>query len=665
MSDRNGSSPLVPTDVPTRHPRRRWGVIALFAAASVVAGGLTAGDNPAEHLLSILLLGAAIVAIYLLYDSLLRAKLRLERLGRAHLMYEAARRLSGTLVADEIYDGLRELAARAMPIDGMIVSSYDSAARTVRCVYGWVTGAAFDPKTLPPLTIDLTKPGGMQTEVIRTGEGRLYSDVVRRVKSPGGHYYDVGPGGSVRDLSRPGAAPPGAKCAVMVPVKRDGDVVGVVQVMCDTPGSYTAEHLEILRSLVAPMAVALQNADLYARANREIRERTRMEEALKRSEELLRQADRRKDEFLATLSHELRNPLAPIRTAVGLLRTGEPERDKLAYCEDVIERQVAHMARLLDDLLDVSRVSRGTLRLLKQRVPVAELIRHATESSHPVIVAGGHRLTTIIAVEPILLDVDETRLAQVISNLLNNAARYSEPGSRIRLAVERDGDEAVITVRDNGLGMRPEMLTRVFEPFFQIDQSHDRSQGGLGIGLTLVKQIVEIHGGTVTAASDGLGKGCEFTVRLPVARGSAIPAAGRPEDEVEGGMATPRSRILVVDDLRDSTDSLAMMLRAKGHDVRTAYDGYEAVEVALQYRPDVVILDIGMPRLNGYDAARMIREQSGGDSPMLIALTGWGHDENRLRTKEAGFDHHLVKPVDPAVLTKLLAERWEGAQGQR
>ncbi|HEU4941587.1 MAG TPA: hypothetical protein VFT97_08220, partial [Candidatus Eisenbacteria bacterium] len=181
MSDRNGGSPLAPEDVPTRHPRRRWGVIALFAAASVVAGGLTAGDNPAEHLVSILLLGAAIVAIYLLYDSLLRAKLRLERLGRAHLMYEAARRLSGTLVADEIYDGLRELAARAMPIDGMIVSSYDSAARTVRCVYGWVSGAAFDPKTLPPLTIDLTKPGGMQTEVIRTGEGRLYSDVVRRV----------------------------------------------------------------------------------------------------------------------------------------------------------------------------------------------------------------------------------------------------------------------------------------------------------------------------------------------------------------------------------------------------------------------------------------------------------------------------------------------------
>jgi CheY-like chemotaxis protein len=223
----------------------------------------------------------------------------------------------------------------------------------------------------------------------------------------------------------------------------------------------------------------------------------------------------------------------------------------------------------------------------------------------------------------------------------------------------------VIRVRDNGVGIRPEMLTRVFEPFFQIDQSNDRSQGGLGIGLTLVKQIVEIHGGTVTAASDGLGKGCEFTVRLPVARGSAIPAAGRPEGEVEGGMTTPRSRILVVDDLRDSTDSLAMMLRAKGHDVRTAYDGYEAVEIALQYRPDVVILDIGMPRLNGYDAARMIREQSGGDSPMLIALTGWGHDENRLRTKEAGFDHHLVKPVDPAVLTKLLAERWEGAQGQR
>jgi CheY-like chemotaxis protein len=235
---------------------------------------------------------------------------------------------------------------------------------------------------------------------------------------------------------------------------------------------------------------------------------------------------------------------------------------------------------------------------------------------------------------------------------------YSETGSKIRLTAERDGDHAVIRVKDNGVGMRAEMLPRVFEPFFQIDRSLDRSQGGLGIGLTLVKQIVEIHGGTVTAASDGLGKGCEFTVRLPVARGVVAPAAGRPEDEVEVGMTTPRSKILVVDDLRDSADSLAMMLRAKGHDVRVAYDGYEAVEIALHYRPDVVLLDIGMPRLNGYEAARTIRQQAGGDSPMLIAVTGWGHDENRLRTKEAGFDHHLVKPVEPAVLTKLLAERW-------
>ena len=659
MSDRNGSS-LMPPDLPTRYPRRRWAVTFLFAAAAAIAAVLTAGRSPAEHAMSIALIVAAIGAIYLLFDSLLRAKRRLEQLGRAHLMYEAARKLSGTLVADEIYDGLRELASRAMPIDGMIVSSYDATTRTVRCMYGWVNGAGFDPTTLPALTIDPMRSGGMQTEIIRTGEGRLYSDVTQRVKSPGGRYYDVGPGGKVRDLNRPGAPPPDSKCAIMVPVKLGEEVVGVVQVMCDRPNAYTPEHLSIMKSLVAPMAVALQNADLYARANREIVERARIEGALKRSEGMLLEADRRKDEFLATLAHELRNPLAPIRTAVALLRSGEPDPDKLTYCQDVIERQAGHMARLLDDLLDVSRVSRGTLRLRRERVEVADVIRHATEASHPLIVAGGHHLTTMLNGDSIVLHADPTRLAQVISNLLNNAARYSEPGSKIRLTVERDDEHAVIRVRDNGVGMRPEMLTRIFEPFFQIDQSLDQSQGGLGIGLTLVKQIVEIHGGTVCAASEGLGKGCEFTVRLPVARSANAPVAGRPEDEVEVGMATPRSRILVVDDLRDSADSLAMMLRAKGHDVRTAYDGYEAVEVALQYRPDVVLLDIGMPRLNGYDAARLIREQSGGDSPMLIAVTGWGHDENRLRTKEAGFDHHLVKPVEPAVLTKLLAERWEG-----
>jgi signal transduction histidine kinase/ActR/RegA family two-component response regulator len=661
VSDRNGQNLFTPPDVPTRYPRRRWAVVFLFAAAAVVAAVLTAGDSLSEHIVSVALIVAAIVSIYLLYDSLVRSRRKLEQLGRSHLMYEAARRFSGTLVADEIYDGLRELAGRGMPIDGMVVSSYDPGSSVVRCVYGWVAGKRFDSASLPPLTIDIRRPGGMQTEVIRTGECRLYGDVEERVKRPGGRYYDVGPGGSVRDLKRPGAKPPGAKCAVMAPVKLEGQVVGVVQVMSDTPRAYTPEHLEILRSLVTPMAVALQNAELFARARREIAERMRVEGALKHSEELLREADRRKDEFLAMLAHELRNPLAPIRNAVDVLRTN-PE--KMGYCQDVIERQTRHMARLLDDLLDVSLISRGALNVRKERVRLAEVIQHATEASHPLIVAGGHHLTTTLPSEPILLDADATRLAQVVSNLLNNAARYSEPGSRIRVDVERVGRDALVRVRDNGVGMRPDMLEQVFEPFFQIDRSLDRSQGGLGIGLTLVKRIVEFHGGTVEARSEGLGKGCEFIVRLPVAESALAPSAGMPEVEGEVGMV-PRSRILVVDDLRDSADSLAMMLRAKGHDVRTAYDGYEAVEIALDYRPDVVLLDIGMPRLNGFDAARMIREQSVGDSPMLIAVTGWGHDENRLRTKEAGFDHHLVKPVEPAVLTRLLAERWEGARDTR
>jgi signal transduction histidine kinase/CheY-like chemotaxis protein len=579
-------------------------------------------------------------------------RLELERGRRAGLMYEAALRLSGSLESEQIYLGLRDLVVRAIPCDGVVVSSFDGESSTVRCAFLWVNGQLLDPTTLPVLPIDLVNGRGMQTEVIRTGEGKLYADVRDRVRR-GGRYFDVSRDGKVRDLSPPHSRPPVARCALMVPIKLEGNVVGIVQTMSDTPGAYVREHLSVLESLVAPMAVALQNAELYARAHREIAERTRVERALKDSEERLREADKRKDEFLATLAHELRNPLAPIRTAVALLRADGPQHEHFPRNLDVMERQIGHMARLLDDLLDIGRISRGTLSLRKERIELAEVVGHAVEASRPLIDAGRHELSVTLEGGPIVFAADGTRLAQVLSNLLNNAARYSDSASRIDLLGGRQGDEVVIRVRDRGIGIAPELLPRIFEPFLQIDHVLERSRGGLGIGLSLVRKLVELHGGRVEAASEGPGRGSEFTVRLPVNADlpPAAPARARTATSVP---ESARCRILVVDDVPDSADSLAALLKRQGHEARTAYDGAEAVRIAREYRPDVVLLDLGLPVLSGYEAARKIRELQGGDPPLMIAITGWGHDENRERTKAAGFSHHLVKPVDPTILTQLL-----------
>ena len=627
---------------------------------------------PLEEIRVAMLLGTGIL-ISSLYGRLRLTRHRLEaRFDRAQLMLEAARRLSGTLEAKEIHDGLREMVARALPLDGMVISSYDPETRVVRCVYGWVNGHLFDHASLPPLTIDL-EGEGMQTEVIRSGRGRIYADVRARVRRPG-RYFDVDPKGTVRDLSSPDAPPTGSRCALMVPLKLEGRVVGVVQVMSDTAGVYGREQLDILETIVAPIAVALQNAELYARAKREIDERLRVERMLTLSEERLIEADRRKDEFLATLAHELRNPLAPILTSVALLRGAESEPERIGWSREVIERQVGHMARLLDDLLDVSRVSRGRLWLRAEPVDLSEVVRHAVEASQPLIDAGRHHLTVALPHDPITLEADPTRLAQVFSNLLNNAARYSETGSAIHLSAERVEGEAVVRVVDHGIGISATNLPRIFEAFLQIDHSLERSQGGLGIGLTLVKQIVEMHGGHVEAHSDGLGKGSVFTVRLPVpavapvvrvrggggearsdgtdpsAAGAGSARAGEP-----AGVPAPKRRILIADDLADSAESLALLLIRQGHEVRTAHDGAEAVGVARSFLPDIVLLDIAMPKLNGYEAARRILDERGDRRPVLIALTGWGHEENRMRTREAGFDHHLVKPVEPEALARLLS----------
>src|SRR5579883_2100153 len=377
---------------------------------------------------------------------------------------------------------------------------------------------------------------------------------------------------------------------------------------------------------------------------------------IKRMEEALREADRRKDEFLATLAHELRNPLAPIGNSLQILKMPRVDAATVQQTRAMMERQVQHLVRLVDDLLDVSRVMRGKIELRREPVELATVVARAVETAQSLIEVQGHRLEISVSNESLLLDADSVRLAQVVGNLLTNAAKYTEANGRIWLTAERVGGEAVLKVRDSGIGIAPDMLPHVFELFVQVDHAATRSQGGLGIGLTLVKNLVEMHGGRVEAHSDGLGKGCEFVVRLPLlVRERPEPVAER-NGEPPQDTPRPGHRLLVVDDNQDAADSLATLLRLQGPEVRVAYSGMAAVEMTKTYTPDVVFLDIGMPGMDGYEVARRLRQTPGLGKTLLAALTGWGQQEDRRRTAEAGFDHHLVKPPEPKALERLLSD---------
>ncbi|HUE70420.1 MAG TPA: ATP-binding protein [Pirellulaceae bacterium] len=374
--------------------------------------------------------------------------------------------------------------------------------------------------------------------------------------------------------------------------------------------------------------------------------------ALRERAEELAEAHRHKDEFLATLAHELRNPLAPIRNAVQYLgMEGLTDRD-VKTGRDVISRQVTVMVRLVDDLLDMSRMSRNALDIRKQPVELASVVENAVESSRPLIQQCGHELTVSLPPDAIHLDADAIRLAQVFLNLLNNAAKYTKQGGHIWLTAIREGSDAVVSVRDNGIGIPRDMLPRIFDMFTQVDRSLERSQAGLGIGLTLVRRLVDLHDGTIEARSNGPDQGSEFVVRLPFIQ---QPLEMPPNPEGPRAAALSGSRILVVDDNKDSADSLAMLLRLKGNEIRIANDGLEAIDVAEAFHPQLVLLDIGIPKLNGYDVARRIRQQEWGRDVIIVALTGWGQDEDRRRSQEAGFNFHIVKPVELAALEKLLS----------
>lgn len=364
-----------------------------------------------------------------------------------------------------------------------------------------------------------------------------------------------------------------------------------------------------------------------------------------------KEEDRRKNEFLALLAHKLRNPLAPLRNGLQVIQLAGYDRETVEQSCRLMEGQVQHLVRLVDDLLDMSRISRGKLHLRKERITVEAAVNHALELCGPIVSDGGHELSVTLPEEPVFLHADKTRLAQVLCNLVLNAAKYSEPGSRISLTVELQSTEAIISVKDTGIGIPPHMLSGVFQMFMQVDRSLEKSQGGLGVGLALVKRLVEMHGGSVEARSEGSGKGSEFVIRLPVVL-SVVQDLPRQITEPDA----PKSgrQILVVDDNVDAATTLAIMLKIMGNEVHTAHDGQSGLEAAAEFRPDVILLDIGMPKLNGYDTARRIREQPWGQSVTLVALTGWGQEEDRRKSEEAGFDHHMVKPIETAELHRIL-----------
>jgi signal transduction histidine kinase len=419
---------------------------------------------------------------------------------------------------------------------------------------------------------------------------------------------------------------------------------------------------ELLRAKVSVFAELYRKTRDSERLTRELEDRVtartaELEASMARQlalTEQLREADRRKDEFLALLAHELRNPLAPVVNAVNIMRMKESGDPDLLWCREVIERQAYQLTRLVDDLLDVSRITLGKIKLRPERLDIATAIAGAVEASRPLIESHHHEFVVTLPAHPVEVQGDLARLTQVVANLLNNAAKYQNELGRIELTVEQEEQDVVITVRDQGIGIPPQMLSEVFELFSQGERTLDRSQGGLGIGLSLVKTVVEMHGGSVSASSDGVDRGSAFVIRIPCLRPQESSARVNPLPG-QRQVGSPR-RILIVDDSKDAAESLAMLLSLSGHQVAVAHDGVQALEAVAAERPEVVLLDIGLPGMDGYEVCRRLR-QGGMDDALIIAMTGYGQERDRQRSKEAGFDTHTVKPVELDHLMELLASR--------
>jgi len=544
---------------------------------------------------------------------------------RFAFLSEASRALMGSL---ELADLLRELVGFAVP------ALADASAVVTLGAHGSIGHCAYADAGV--------RPG--EALSFAAGSSELHPEVARWLQEAmqSGEAQRNRPLEPASPLITASCSAERQSAAVAVPIRwltvfplaARGRVLGAVALGRSAgPQDFTADDLVLAEELAFRGACALDNVSLC---------------------QSLREADRRKDEFLAMLAHELRNPLAPIRNAVDLLSVVPVEQPELGWVRDLIGRQVEQLIRLVDDLLDVSRITRGKIQLRLQPVALDTIVAHAVETSRPAIEARRHTLTVSLPSPQIWLNADSARLAQTLSNLLNNAAKYTEEAGRIAISAERCGNDAVIRVRDNGVGIPPEMLSSVFDMFTQVDRSLDRSQGGLGIGLTLVRRLVELHGGRVTALSDGLRQGTEMVIQLPMLVTARLEQSRGPAGDQRAAAAQP-FRVLVVDDNCDAASALALLLRYAGHDVHLAHDGPAALAVMPKLQPHVVLLDIGLPRMDGYEVARQIRSQGSATQPVLIAVTGYGQEEDQRRSREAGFNFHLVKPVDLTVLTEALA----------
>ena len=552
-----------------------------------------------------------------------------ESAQRSAFLARASGALSSSLDSEAL---LARLAGLAVPFlaDLAIVSPEEEGDRPGRSQWAWTLpgqeAIARSEGEVPILAPWLREA---VERVRKTGELELFSELEPPLSGVEIQW-------AARETERPLHPEFPLRSAMAVPLKARGKSLGALVLARGPSGlRYHATEVDLAEDLAGRAAIAFDNGLLV----REILE-----------------ADQRKTEFLSMLAHELRNPLAPIRNGIQLLRHLGSKDPGVIQIREMIDRQSAHMVRLVDDLLDVSRITSGKIRLQPVPILVTAVVARALETSRPLIEARKQEFTVSLPEEELLVNGDPDRLAQVLANLLNNAAKYTREGGRIEIRVGREGEEAVFRVRDSGVGMPREMLSKVFDLFTQVNSSLDRSQGGLGIGLTLVRRLVEMHQGKVQALSEGPGLGSEFVVRLPALAGGGpvrTPTNGARNERCP----SPSCRVLVVDDNLDAAESLSMLLQIAGHEVRLAHDGPGALDAAAEFQPEMVLLDIGLPGLDGFEVARRLRSAAGTRNAVLVALTGYGEEEFRRRSTEVGFDGHLVKPVDLQALEDLLAGR--------
>jgi len=559
-----------------------------------------------------------------------------EKIARA-AAEQATRRLAFLAQASVALAGSLDLAAITRELAGLCVPFLADV-----CALALAAEDGKSASTEVAWMSDDPQLGLIRRSVASVGH-RWFGDAVERVRKSGKlETFGVRPGDAAtggpdepllaRDIGAAADFP--VDGMVIVQLSARGRTLGALALGLGPSGrKLDADALSMATDLAARAAIALDNARLYGKIQTE---------------------DRRKDEFLAMLAHELRNPLAPISNAVHILQMSEKDPAKLKWAIEVIGRQLRQLVRLVDDLLDVSRITRGKIELKIESIDVTQVVAAAIETSRPFVDALEHTLTVLLPPEPLLVKGDFARVAQILANLINNAAKYTNEGGRIAVTAAREGANVVFRVRDTGIGIPADLLSSIFEPFTQIDRTLARSQGGLGIGLTLVRRLVEMQGGRVFASSDGPDQGSEFTVSLP----AASPAQRAKGDSGESGRTAAAALdlcVLVVDDNHDVAESTAVLLRLAGCEVHLAHDGEEALRLVPRVRPDAVLLDIGLPRMNGYEVAERIRSDPENRDILIVAVSGYGQQEHRLRSKQAGFDQHVVKPIDPTALSGLLA----------